>query len=40
MWVIAVQPPDHLDDPELDVAHLKLRSLEEFSVDALRSRGW
>jgi sugar-phosphatase len=40
MRVIAVPPPDHLDDPELAAAHLKLRSLEEFSIGALRARGW
>lgn len=40
MRVAAVPPPDHFDDPEFDVAHLKLRSLEEFSVEDLLSRGW
>jgi hypothetical protein len=35
-----VPPSDHFDDPELELAHLKLRSLEGFSVEELRSRGW
>ena len=38
MRVVAVPPPGHFDDPELDAAHLKLRSLEEFSVEGLRAR--
>jgi sugar-phosphatase len=37
MRVIAVPPPEHFDDAEFDAAHLKLRSLEEFSVELLRS---
>lgn len=40
MRVVAVPPPDHFDDPELELAHLKLRSLEGFSVHELRGRGW
>ena len=40
MRVVAVPTPDHFDDPGFDVAHLKLRSLEELSVDRLRSSGW
>jgi beta-phosphoglucomutase-like phosphatase (HAD superfamily) len=39
MRVVAVPPPGHFDDPELDVAHLKLRSLEEFSIGLLRWEG-
>ncbi len=37
MRVVAVPPPGHFDDAEFDAAHLKLRSLEEFSVELLRS---
>jgi len=37
MRAIAVPTPDHLDDPGFDVAHLTLRSLEEFSVELLGS---
>jgi sugar-phosphatase len=40
MRVVAVPTPDHFDDPAFDVAHLKLLSLEEFSVEGLRFRGW
>ena len=40
MRVVAVPTADHFDDPAFDVAHLKLRSLEGFSVEELRFRGW
>lgn len=40
MRVVAVPTPDHLDNPAFDPAHLKLRSLEELSVEGLRARGW
>ena len=39
MRVVAVPPPDHFDDPGLDVANLKLCSLEGFSVELLREKG-
>jgi sugar-phosphatase len=40
MRVVAVPAPGHLDDPAFDVANLTLRSLEEFSIDVLRAKGW
>jgi len=39
MRVVAVPPPDHFDDAEFDVAHLKLRSLDGFSLELLREKG-
>jgi sugar-phosphatase len=39
MRVVAVPPPDRFDDPELDLAHLKLRSLEVFSIELLQEKG-
>jgi len=40
MRVVAVPAPGHFNDPAFDVAHLTLRSLEEFSIDVLRAKGW